>query len=302
MKETTLPAADGRWLELEKTLRSSLHLLESKRLRLKVPAQSGLFRRHPGSHYHPTPEVFFQTGGATDFDCPAESFRLETGQVCIMPRGVPHHETPVDLKTPYSILVCCQGAEATTFIRAHSPNPGIIRGFNTAQFKNKRVVEAFFYMDQISLQQALDITALDRFSRGALELFLITLLCELGRDDQQEPSQDPRVLQVEQLVRDKLVEPDLSVARLARAVRCSPDHLTRLFRRERGLSLQTWLLRERVSLARHLLQHSTHNIAEVSWACGFNSPSYFIRVFRRFCQTTPRSYRTLHGGSLDSGA
>ena len=34
------------------------------------------------------------------------------------------------------------------------------------------------------------------------------------------------------------------------------------------------------------------SIAEVSAACGFDSPSYFSKQFRRFYQRPPREYRT----------
>ncbi|MGA7882731.1 MAG: helix-turn-helix transcriptional regulator [Terrimicrobiaceae bacterium] len=49
--------------------------------------------------------------------------------------------------------------------------------------------------------------------------------------------------------------------------------------------------RERMQLAKDLLNDPQRNIAEIGWACGFNAPSYFIRVFRQQTGVTPRTYR-----------
>jgi AraC-like DNA-binding protein len=37
------------------------------------------------------------------------------------------------------------------------------------------------------------------------------------------------------------------------------------------------------------------NISEVAWSCGFVTPSYFIRVFRKHKGMTPLAWRRLHG-------
>src|SRR6188474_2348388 len=93
--------------DLERTLAT----LQAGRLKVRIPRQVGLFRKIPKAFFHAAPEVFIQTGGATDFECPGGAFRLRTWEVCVMPAGVPHIETPIDLKTPYGILVCMQGRD-----------------------------------------------------------------------------------------------------------------------------------------------------------------------------------------------
>ena len=46
-----------------------------------------------------------------------------------------------------------------------------------------------------------------------------------------------------------------------------------------------------MDLAKDLLADPQRHVAEICWACGFNAPSYFIRVFRQQTGTTPRTYR-----------
>jgi AraC-like DNA-binding protein len=51
-----------------------------------------------------------------------------------------------------------------------------------------------------------------------------------------------------------------------------------------------------MQLARDLLAHPEHNVAEVGWTCGFASPSYFIRVFKAHTGSTPKAWRVQSAG------
>ncbi|NQU11157.1 helix-turn-helix transcriptional regulator [bacterium] len=81
------------------------------------------------------------------------------------------------------------------------------------------------------------------------------------------------------------------VAEVARHVRLSPTHLTRLFRVELQETPMQALIRMRLMRAHNLLRDPTLNIGEVAAACGFESLSYFTRVFSRAYGGAPTSYR-----------
>ena len=104
------------------------------------------------------------------------------------------------------------------------------------------------------------------------------------------------MLEAERIVRVEVSRLDLSVQSVAARIGCSPDHLTRLFRSEHGMSLGVWIAKERMQLACDLLAHPELNIAEVGWTCGFASPSYFIRVFKSYTGTTPKAWRIQTAG------
>jgi AraC-like DNA-binding protein len=109
--------------------------------------------------------------------------------------------------------------------------------------------------------------------------------------DPENPTSTPLVSEVEKIIRVEISRQDLSVGTLASRFGCSPDHLTRRFRAERGVALNAWIIRERIDLACNLLERPEHNVAEVGWACGFSSPSYFISVFTRQKGVTPLIWR-----------
>ncbi|MBC2593412.1 AraC family transcriptional regulator [Ruficoccus amylovorans] len=276
----------------DQDIRRILARLRSGKLRVHIPQRRNLHRKRPNSHFHATPEFFIQTGGATDFDCAGETFRLGTGDVCVMPRGVPHAEIPRDLKTPYGIIVCMNPRDELYLMRARSDVPGRILGYSPLHLGSGRGHHIFHYLDELDNLDALPAPHRKPYTRALLEAFLIATSAELSKPatPAARPG-SPLVAQAEAFVRTHVSDPQLNVAGIALTLNCTADHLSRLFHRHRGLTLSTWIAQERVAQARDLLETSTYNISEIGWACGFNEPSYFIRIFRRHVGMTPRQYR-----------
>jgi transcriptional regulator GlxA family with amidase domain len=79
--------------------------------------------------------------------------------------------------------------------------------------------------------------------------------------------------------------------KLAETVHASEDYLTRIFKKELGLSPWEYLLRLRIQAARTLLRSSADSISAVAEAVGFQDQAYFCRVFKKYETRTPREYR-----------
>ncbi len=274
---------------LAKDIEQTLASLRRGKLRIRIPRSSDLFRRRPKSFFHPYPELFIQTGGATDFECPGESFRLGTREVCVMPTGVPHAETPIDLKAPYGIIVFMRARDGFLAHRATASIRRSITASHAEHLISSRGRSAFRYLEEMSAQVAEIHRA--GFRQSLLEVFLVTMLSELHRPSGGEESQSPLIAESEKLARTLLGNSELSVAGIASTLRCSANYLSRRFHEERGMTLGAWITRERLELARDLLSEPKHSVAEIGWMCGFSSPSYFVRVFRQQTGFTPRAWR-----------
>lgn len=85
--------------------------------------------------------------------------------------------------------------------------------------------------------------------------------------------------------------PETSLASLAAHAGLSQTHLVRLFRREYQTSPMRFLLEQRMSKARRLLEHADFKIAEIAELVGFSSPEFFSRTFRAEHGMSPREYR-----------
>lgn len=70
------------------------------------------------------------------------------------------------------------------------------------------------------------------------------------------------------------------------------SYLSRLFQREFGVSFSTYLTTMRLENAVYLLHHSSLQIAEIAYRCGFKDSSYFIKIFRQHYGKTPGNFRS----------
>jgi transcriptional regulator GlxA family with amidase domain len=123
---------------------------------------------------------------------------------------------------------------------------------------------------------------------------MLALLSRL-RDglDQNTPAATvgpPLLRRCEELIETHFARLDFSVEWLAANLGCSPDHLSRSFRRQHGQRLIEAMHDRRIAQARKLLRGSSLGVAEVAWACGYSRPSNFNRMFRERTGTTPRAF------------
>lgn len=83
----------------------------------------------------------------------------------------------------------------------------------------------------------------------------------------------------------------LTVDQIAEELHFSTNYLSKIFRRQTGKSIPEYLTEKRLEQARILLNSHLLSVEEISKETGFNSPSYFIRVFKKKYGTTPHQYR-----------
>ena len=260
----------------------------------RVAEPTGLHRPLRDGHFHTTPELFLQTGGATDFECLGGRFRLATGELCVMPAGVPHAEVPVDLRTPYGVLVVMQDTGGCMLVRGRADDKHHIHSEHVLH--SPCPTRAFQWLEEASSEQLIEQCLRRGFVAGLLTAFLSSVISGLRSPREPEATGGwPLVTEVEKLIRVEISRLDLNVKTLASRVGCSPDHLTRQFRVVHGITPVAWITRERMRLALNLLNGTRYNIAEVGWASGFSTPSYFIRVFRKHTGITPLEWRRKGG-------
>jgi AraC-like DNA-binding protein len=97
------------------------------------------------------------------------------------------------------------------------------------------------------------------------------------------------VLAVHQLV-ERRGAAKLTIQEIASAMKMSSGHLSRVYSRTTGMTLEVYLIRQRVELAKRMLLDPRLNIAEVAELCGFCNPAYFASVFKKYAHCTPRGF------------
>ncbi|MFA6543110.1 MAG: AraC family transcriptional regulator [Limisphaerales bacterium] len=83
----------------------------------------------------------------------------------------------------------------------------------------------------------------------------------------------------------------ITLAEWARAVGLNAVYFGRVFKRETGLRPMEWLNQRRLQMACQHLASTSKTVSEIAENCGFASPFYFSRVFRRHFGQSPLTYR-----------
>lgn len=86
----------------------------------------------------------------------------------------------------------------------------------------------------------------------------------------------------------------LTLADLSAVVGLNGSYLSKLFVKETGGSLKTFILKAKISTAENMLRYSELSSLKISLALGFSSQSAFVATFHRLNGVTPREYKKLH--------
>ncbi|WP_054023169.1 response regulator [Bacillus sp. FJAT-28004] len=87
------------------------------------------------------------------------------------------------------------------------------------------------------------------------------------------------------------IDEELSRQYIADYIGLSPDYIVKLFKKETGLSISDYILKERINLAKELLSKTDTTISNVALAVGFSNFSYFSTLFKKEVSMTPQYYR-----------
>lgn len=83
----------------------------------------------------------------------------------------------------------------------------------------------------------------------------------------------------------------ITVNEIAEMVQLSPSHLSRLFKKEMGLSISDYIRGKKIEHAKNLLRYSDYSYVDIANYLSFDSQSHFIKVFKKYEGITPRQYR-----------
>lgn len=83
----------------------------------------------------------------------------------------------------------------------------------------------------------------------------------------------------------------ITVQELAEYTNLSPSYLSRLFKKELGISISDYILEKKIIKAQNLLKYSHYSLIEIANYLAFSSQSHFIQTFKKMVGLTPKKYR-----------
>ncbi len=109
----------------------------------------------------------------------------------------------------------------------------------------------------------------------------------------EEAASDPPPLWFDQALRwiEEHLEDGITTAALPRAAGRTAEHVSRSFVRFLGVTPSHYINERRLTRAALLLSNTNMEILDICYSLGFNSPSYFYRLFTGRYSLPPRAYR-----------
>ena len=83
----------------------------------------------------------------------------------------------------------------------------------------------------------------------------------------------------------------ITIREVAEYLRLSESYLSRLFKKEMGISFSQYILNLKIDKAKNLLRFSEYSIGEITYYLGFSNESHFIQTFQKRVGETPNRYR-----------
>ena len=70
----------------------------------------------------------------------------------------------------------------------------------------------------------------------------------------------------------------------------TPQHFSKVFKKELGINYIEWLTNYRMDIAKELLVAGKGAIKEICYQVGYSDPNYFSRIFKKVVGVTPKEY------------
>jgi len=91
---------------------------------------------------------------------------------------------------------------------------------------------------------------------------------------------------------DEHLAADISLTQLATVAGMSAHYFAELFRQSTGHAPYRYVLLRKIERAKQSLRHPQRSVLDAALDAGFQNPSHFARIFRRFVGVSPSQFRS----------
>jgi len=247
-------------------------------------------RRTHAKVTHPYAALAFCTAGRVETEQRGR-FRLETGDVLVVPAGTPH-------RTIGGTRPELWGVGFATACFASDDAGALLAPFERVRAGASAVVRIPEPRRTFLAGLCAELHDVVRTARGgdAVQRSLLTLIVdEVARASRlMEPTAgraSSGVVAASLALIERRCLSRLTLGEIAAAVGRSPAYVTTALRRETGCSAVGWITAGRMAEARRLLLHSDERVDVVAGRVGYADVTHFIRTFRRAHGATPAAWR-----------
>lgn len=237
-------------------------------------------------HYHSMYEIYYLEQGECHYLIEGKLFEMEKGDIVFIPKGMIHKTS---YEGPHSrLLINCPGS----------------------YLENIKLREAFVYRNEkysrdiYNVMKNIEKEYLngDKFSDSLIKGYMQQLLAIVYRTENKYKNtrhQNKYVKTALDILEEDFTT-EITLSSLAQKFEVSPEHFSRIFKKETGLGFNEYLSLLRLKKAETLLKKNENlSISEVAFSCGFNDSNYFCEKFKKVYGTSPLKFRKKYKLKID---
>ena len=247
-------------------------------------------------HNHDGYELLLLLGGDINFYIGGYGRRLVPGDViCIKPYDF-HICEMIDVNSYDRIVINIRdhlmetySTDMTDLTKCFTQNGA----FNIAHFEGEEL-ERFCFCAR-SLQEALES---DKYGADVLaDTYIKQILVMVNSHIDEDPAEQKRSISlmpelVSSTIRyiDRHITDDITAESIAEHLHHNSTYVSRCFKKFAGISLQTYILNKKISLAQRYLKDQNMP-GDVCFQVGFHNYSNFSRTFTKYTGMSPKKYQ-----------
>ncbi len=249
-------------------------------------------------HWHEELEIIFIKEGRLEVKIPSKTFYVEAGDCFAINSNVLHYGMAADECVLQSFVfspTLIAGNEDSAFAKKYMHPLTSCRAFThypILRSEHKELVESFCKAFEAMVEEPFGYELIVRDNLSRICLFLAEeFKDQLDIPNAMQSQDDLRIRKMLEYIHENYAN-DITLGEIASVADVGERECLRCFQKTIQLSPIQYLLKHRILRgAEMLLQNPDYSVADVAMACGFDSPSNFSKLFKRFYVYTPREYR-----------
>lgn len=226
---------------------------------------------------------FIVTQGSGTVTVQNESFCVSTGD-CVWLNCLTPYSHKSNLYDPWTLTwVHFNGSQLSAFYRLYKEKGGAAVYTPAALTGYLGILQALYRLQQ-SPEALTDLLSHKYLTD------LITMIFSDAFHQTSESAIPQKFLDIRDYIETNYTQ-KLTLELLAEQFFISKYHLHREYQRLFGTTITNAITIKRLSHAKNLLRFSSESIENIALTCGFQTASYFIKVFKKYEGITPLEYR-----------
>ncbi len=233
----------------------------------------------PQTHYHSEYEVYYLTDGRCRYFIHDKTYSLATGDLVVIPPGI-IHKVIYETQTHSRLWLLCPEDYVPSSVL---PVLDRIAHFSQTPDTARQTASIFAKLREAVTKP--DIFSQDTIRCCVMQLFL--LMAKASALTNPLPTSNPFIEHAVAFIRANYMD-RFTLTDVAKYCAVSPEHLSRVFKKETGFGFNEYLNLYRLQKAEALLKSGQfQSISQVALLCGFNDSNYFSGAYKKIYGIPP---------------